>query len=120
MIMGATMENFDWGKLWEGITKFLPAFGGSFISLKYLPKDQRTFIGVASALIGGIVLGVYGGAWVVGFYEMDATSWNANGVMLVISTIGFLILDKFVAAFREIKIRDVRDWLKDCIRKWVA
>lgn len=110
----------DWGlKFWEGFVKFLPAIGGAIISLKYLPKEDRTFWGILSALITGIILAVYAGAWIVSYFVMSNESAEANGVLILGGIFGVIILDKVVTAIKDIRARDVKEWILGALRKWI-
>jgi hypothetical protein len=120
MKMGHAMEDNVWMRLWEGLLKILPAFGGGFLSLRYLPESERDFLGIITALISGVLLGYFGGHWVIGFYDIPVDKWEANGIMLVVGTIGTIILDKIVLAIREISGADLKGYIKEAIRKWVT
>lgn len=120
MNTGETMDDNVWMRVWEGLLKILPALGGAFLSLRYLPQSERDFLGMLAALISGVILGYLGGHWVISFYKVPPSVWEANAIMLFIGTIGTIMLDKIVLAIREISSADIKGWLKEALKKWVT
>ena len=110
----------DWllklGKLLE----ILPAIGGAIISLKYLPQEQRTPLGIFIAIFGGICIAVYGGHWVINnFTSLSKEPWSANFVTLIIAIFAMLALDKIARSIGEVKLIDVWNLFKQGLIKWL-
>lgn len=100
------------------ILEIMPAIGGAFISLRNLPKEQRTLFGVLSAFVGGILIAVFGGEWIIGYYALP--NYASNFVMLALGIGSILLLDILVRAIKDIKISDVKSWIKEGLKKWLT
>lgn len=111
----------DWlFRLGEKILEILPAIGGAFISLKYLPKEQRTPLGIMTAIVGGVCISIYGGHWVINnFTSLSKEPWSANFVKLLIAIFAMLILDKIARSIGEVKLIDVWNLFKQGLIKWL-
>lgn len=112
------MNDEWWLKIWEALIKFMPAIGGSFLSLRYLPKEESDLKSIIYAFVGGLLLAIYGGNWAIGYYGITE-DWAKNGITGAIAVIGLIFLNKLIQTVKSISVAEIKEWIKERLRAWV-
>jgi len=119
MNTGYVMDDQFWLKLWSDLVKLMPAFGGSLISLKYMPKEETGWRSIATSFACSLVLAIWGGGAWIEYRGINPESLMAQAIIMTIGIAGLVIVNKLMQAIKSISASELKAWILETLRKMI-
>jgi hypothetical protein len=114
---GVGMNEEWWLKIGEKLMECLPAIGGAFVSLRYLDEKIK-FFWVLFSFIASVITGIYiGGAMNAHYGVVDPAI--RNFILFAWAAFGLLIIAKVNKLILQVSYKDIIEFIKSQLRKWV-